>query len=316
MDAPWVEVAAAVIERADGQVLMASRPPGKAYAGWWEFPGGKIEAGENARQALVRELQEELGITATRAWPWLTRQYAYPHARVRLRFFRVTEWEGEPHPHEGQQLAWTPTHPVGVEPVLPANGPLLRGLRLPLEYAISAAADLGAATFLAALDVRLKQGLRFVQLREKQLDADAFAALAHAVAARCRAHDALLALNGNADLAATLGVGLHMTAAQLMRAETRPDLPWVGASCHTPEELARAAALGLDWVVIGPVRATASHPGAPGLGWDTLAEWLRDYPLPAYALGGLDAQDIDQARRQGAHGVALRGAAWKGGACA
>src|SRR5436190_4056868 len=101
-----LEVAAAVIERADGAFLLAQRPAGKVYAGWWEFPGGKVDEGESADAALSRELHEELGIDVRRAYPWITRVYVYPHATVRLNFFRVIAWSGEPHPREEQAIRW------------------------------------------------------------------------------------------------------------------------------------------------------------------------------------------------------------------
>lgn len=306
-----IEVAAAVIENPDGTFLMARRPQGKAYAGWWEFPGGKVEAGETARHALDRELREELGIEVIAAWPWLKRAFVYPHAHVMLRFFRVSAWRGIPHPHEGQVLAWCHARAPEVEPILPANGPILKALRLPLEYAISDAEKLGVETFLERLERRLAGGLRLVQLREKFLAPEAFRAFAGEVAARCRAHGADLMLNADADLAATLGCGLHLNSSQLMRLEARPDVALLGASCHGPEELARAAALGVDFVVLSPVLPTPSHPGAETIGWDRFGAWLADYPIPVYALGGLALSGLDQARAAGAHGVALKSAAWK-----
>ncbi|MBI5331663.1 MAG: Nudix family hydrolase [Betaproteobacteria bacterium] len=306
-----IEVAAAVIERPDGSFLMARRPQGKAYAGWWEFPGGKVEAGETARHALDRELQEELGIQVHTAWPWLHRAYVYPHAHVMLRFFRVTAWSGEPHPHEGQTLAWTRAEAPGVDPILPANGPILKGLRLPLEYALSAAAELGADAWLTQLERRLAGGLRLVQLREKALPAHELETLAQTVAQRCRAHGATLLINDDAALAARLGAGVHLPSARLMATASRPDLEWVGASCHNAEELAHAAALGIDFVVLGTVAPTASHPDARPLGWDRFAALLRDCPLPVYALGGLSAADLPRARALGAHGIALKSGAWR-----
>ena len=306
-----VEVSAAVIERPDGTFLMASRPEGKAYAGWWEFPGGKVEPGETAHEALVRELKEELGITATQAWPWLNRAFVYPHAHVMLRFFRVTDWQGTPHPHEGQELAWTHARQPEVSPILPANGPILKGLQLPLEYAISAISDLGVAAFLERLDHRLRQGLRFVQLREKSMPPEVLAHLAREASARCREHGALLAVNGDQALAESVGAALHLPAAQLMTLTSRPDLEWVGASCHDPAELDQAARLGLDWVVLGPVQPTDSHPGATPIGWQVFADWVRNAPMPVFALGGLGLDDLPRARAAGAHGVALRSGAWK-----
>ncbi len=101
-----LEVVAAVLQKPDGSFLLAQRPEGKVYAGYWEFPGGKIEPGETPYHALVRELREELGITVTTAYHWVTRVFTYSHATVRLNFFRVTAWSGELHPHEGQQFSW------------------------------------------------------------------------------------------------------------------------------------------------------------------------------------------------------------------
>ncbi|OYY93570.1 MAG: DNA mismatch repair protein MutT [Hydrogenophilales bacterium 28-61-23] len=309
-----IEVAAAVIERPDGAFLMARRPEGKAYAGWWEFPGGKLEAGESARQALDRELHEELGIDVDEAWPWLNRFFVYPHANVMLRFFRVTRWRGEPHPHEDQMLEWTHIDaagiadlaPVSVSPVLPANGPILKALRLPLEYAISDAAKLGAETFLRRLDRRLEQGLGLMQWREKNVPDE----LAEQVAARCKAAGAMLMCNGDMALAARLGAGLHLNSAQLARAEKRPDFEWVAASCHDQRELERAAELELDFVVLSPVLPTPSHPGEPALGWPAFTALLRDCPLPVFALGGLGKGDLALARGHGAHGIALKSQAW------
>ncbi len=157
-----VEVAAAVLQRPDGSFLLAQRPADKIWAGYWEFPGGKIEPGETPHHALVRELREELGISAETAYPWLTRVFTYPHATVRLNFFRVTAWSGELHPHEGQQFSWQRPNTISVEPVLPANAPILRALELPALYAISNAAELGVEPFLARLQAKLDAGLRLV----------------------------------------------------------------------------------------------------------------------------------------------------------
>lgn len=307
---PRVEVAAAVIERTDGAFLMASRPPGKAYAGWWEFPGGKVEPGETPREALARELAEELGIRVRAAYPWLTRDYDYEHARVRLNFFRVVDWAGEPHPHEGQGMAWVRAERPQVSPILPANGPILKGLSLPLVYAISAAAELGRERFLTRLELALEAGLRLVQLREKTLPPTALAELARVVSARCRAHGARLMINGDIALAARLEAGVHLTASQLMQMDRRPELAWVAASCHDAAELEQAQALGVDFVVLGPVKPTASHPGARTLGWARFTELAAGRAMPVYALGGLTATDLATARQAGAHGIALKSQAW------
>ena len=132
-----VEVAAAVLVRPNGEFLLAQRPSRTVYAGYWEFPGGKIESGETPDQGLRRELHEELGIDVEQAYPWMMQTFTYPHATVRLHFFRVTTWRGEPHGREGQHLAWQQPGAIEVEPLLPANTPVLRALTLPHEYAVS-----------------------------------------------------------------------------------------------------------------------------------------------------------------------------------
>jgi 8-oxo-dGTP diphosphatase len=119
-----VDVAVGVLIDADGAFLLTTRPPGKVYAGYWEFPGGKVEPGETLQQALARELHEELGITIGPAEPWQEELFDYPHALVRLRFCKVFAWTGELQMREGQAMAWQQL-PVAVRPVLPGTLPVL-----------------------------------------------------------------------------------------------------------------------------------------------------------------------------------------------
>ena len=129
---PITEVAVGVLLRSDGAFLLCSRPAGKPYAGFWEFPGGKLESGESVEQALRRELQEELGITIGTApgavTPWRVTLVDYPHALVRLHFCKVTAWDGALEMREAQQASWQQL-PVTVEPVLAGTLPVLEWLR-------------------------------------------------------------------------------------------------------------------------------------------------------------------------------------------
>ncbi len=124
VDRKIVDVAVGVLIRPNGDFLLTSRPPGKVYEGYWEFPGGKLEQGESVEQALRRELQEEIGITIGAVHPWKVEMVDYPHALVRLNFCKVFEWTGELHMHEGQSFAWQ-SLPVTVQPVLPGTVPVL-----------------------------------------------------------------------------------------------------------------------------------------------------------------------------------------------
>ena len=126
-DRPVVEVAVGVLMQADGSFLLTSRPAGKPYAGYWEFPGGKLEAGESIEEALSRELNEELGLTMGEAKAWKVEVVDYPHALVRLHFFKVTHWSGELQMKEQQSYAWS-VLPVGVSPILPGALPVLEWL--------------------------------------------------------------------------------------------------------------------------------------------------------------------------------------------
>lgn len=309
--AQWIEVAAAVVEREDGAFLLAQRPQGKVYAGWWEFPGGKCEPGEAPAQALARELHEELGITVRLAVPWITRTHVYEHGRVRLHFFRVLDWEGEPQSRESQAFSWQRLPHLTVSPVLPANGPILKALSLPVFMGITQASQLGEAAFLGRLDDALESGLRLVQVREHGMRGDQLESFARAVVQRAHRAGALVMINGPAELVGRVGAdGLHLTARALLSAQARPALEWVGASCHDRVELELAQRLGCDYALAGPVLATASHPGEEGVGFGTLAEWVSLLELPVLALGGLSREDLAPARQCGAHGVAAIRAAW------
>ncbi len=306
-----IEVVAAVIFNDRGEFLLAQRPVGKAYAGYWEFPGGKLEPGESAANALERELHEELGIDVIVAYPWLTRDFDYSHAAVRLSFFRVVQWSGEAHGREQQQLAWQSLRNITAAPLLPANGPVLRALELPHVYGITCAAALGRGAFLARLEQSLQSGLRLIQVREKQLADDDRRAFATEVVALARRCGARVVVNGAADIATQAHAdGVHLTASQLMAAARRPDCDWCGASCHDAAELERARELGVDFVVLGPVNATPSHPGAKVMGWPRFTQLIRNYPLPVYAIGGMRVVDLERAWSCGAQGVAMMRAAW------
>lgn len=308
MSEATVDVAAAVILR-DGETefLLARRPAGKVYEGYWEFPGGKVEAGEDSRQALVRELQEELGITVTAATPWITRHFSYPHAAVRLHFWRVTAWDGELRALEHSALAWEKIGAKAqVSPILPANDPILKALSLPAVMAITNMIENGEDAELTRLENAVGRGMRLFQLRDKGLPVIERAWFAQAAHAMVHHSGALLLVNDDESLARRVRAdGVHFSGRTLKRCWSRPNFEWVGASCHMPEELARAGHLEFDYVLLGPVLPTLTHPGVPPLGWERFAELAAASEIPVFALGGMTLEMLAEARSNGAHGIAL-----------
>lgn len=306
-----IDVAVAVIQQEDGRVLLAERPQGKPVPGYWEFPGGKFEHGEDSRQALVREVHEELGVVIDAAFPWLTREYAYPGKVVRLHFYRVFAWHGEAHGREGQRVSWEDPAALTVGPLLPANDKVISALCLPPVYAITNAGKYGVADFMPRLQRALESGVRLIQVRERALVGDELAEFARAVVAMAHEHGAQVLINGDEALALQCGAdGVHLQGAQLLRLRSRPATRLWSASCHDAAELACAAEFEADFVVLSQVLPTATHPDVPGIGWDGFAELARDYPLPIYALGGMRLEHLETAMRHSAHGIALLSGVW------
>ncbi len=309
-----IAVVAAVLQQPDGRFLLAQRPPGKAYAGYWEFPGGKVEPGETPVSALRRELHEELGIEVTTAHPWLTREYDYEHAAVRLDFFRVRGWRGEAQGRERQALAWQRIGALDVAPLLPANGPILAALALPETYAITGfPPSVSPQQVAAAMDDALARGLQLFQVRGHDWPAPQFARYAADLVARAHAAGARVMINGDSGLALRCGAdGVHLTSAQLHELRVRPPLPLVAASCHDARELELARGLGVDFAVLGPVLPTPSHPDAKTLGWPGFSAMVAGTSLPVFALGGLDEGCRGRALASGAQGLAMIRGAWGG----
>ena len=292
---PVTEVAVGVLVRPDGAVLLADRPAGKPYAGYWEFPGGKIEPGETVSQALVRELAEELGVRVHASLPWTVIEYDYPHAYVRLHFRRIFAWDGTAHPQEGQRLHFHAPGSAAPAPLLPAAVAAMRWIQLPAVTVCSSGTAMQADAALGWMRGALERGVRQIIWHEPLLAGAqrreawrACAAMASGYGVRVLP-DRRSAVEADG-VAPEPGADLYLDAVQLRACAQRPCAGWLGAGVQTPADLAHAAALGCDFAVL-------DSPSLHGLCAHT--------PLPLYLPGAHRLDALQGAQREGAHGVLL-----------
>jgi len=304
-------VAAAIVR--DGKVLLARRHVGAHQGDLWEFPGGKVECGEEACAALVRELDEELGITLESARPLIVVPHDYPDKSILLDVWRVDGFSGSAHGREGQPLTWVAVDELQQYDFPQANLPVISAIQLPAYYLITPDPVTEGDQFLQRLAVSLQAGVRLVQLRAKSLARQEYCALAVEVKALCHRYGAKLLLHGAAEMVLEVEAdGLHLSGRELSSLSRRPlgnDYK-LSASCHGAAELKQASDLGVDFALLSPVMPTNTHPGAETLGWQQFESLLEASPLPVYALGGMALVDLAAAQGAGAQGIAAIGALW------
>ncbi|WP_019626867.1 Nudix family hydrolase [Thioalkalivibrio sp. ALJT] len=311
--AELVEVAVGLIRDAAGRVLVTRRRAGGHLAGLWEFPGGKVAAHESAAAALARELHEELGIRVDAATHCLSIPHDYPERRVMLRVFRVTKWAGHPEGREGQPLEWRPPSALDATDFPAANAPMLALLTLPSTCLITPSPRSAGA--MGEVIERVEQALAagcagMVQVRAPHLERDDYLELLAGVLGRAEPRAIPVLANAPPQwLTAFPRVGLHLPEHRWRELERRPPgFGRVALAVHDRAGLDRAAALGADFAILSPVRATATHPAAVPLGWQRFAQLVRGAALPVYALGGMDCASLSRAQAAGAQGIAaIRG---------
>jgi len=309
----FVHVAAGVVTDQQGRVLVSRRAQDSHQGGLWELPGGKCEAGESVYQALVRELDEELGIRVESARPLITVKHDYQDRAVYLDVWQILRYSGVADGLEGQPLQWLPADDLLTLDMPEADKPVINAIRLPCRYLITPNPDQGAEVFLQQLEQVLQQGIRLLQLRAPKLSEQAYAQLAQQVVPLCHQYSARILLSRRYDLAESLGAdGVHISSQQLQTVSQRPLAAslWVAASCHHREDLNRAEQMGADFCVLSPVNATSSHPDATPLGWQHFSQLVQECRLPVYALGGIQPADLEQTFESGGQGIAAISGLW------
>lgn len=309
-----VHVAVGVIQDRAGRVLITRRPATAHQGGLWEFPGGKIDAGESVQEALVRELREELGVEVSAARPLMRVSHAYADKAVLLDVWRISTVAGQARGCEGQPVRWVAVKDLGSFAFPEANRPIVRALQLPRLYLITDSRRGGGEPFLKRLEIALEAGASLIQLREPHLGEQDYQALAREVCRLAHRYDARVLLNAEPEWVRACGAdGVHLNSRRLRELNHRP-LPQellVAASCHDEGELKQAVAIHADFAVLSPVLKTASHPDVVPLGWERFRRLCEKEPLPLYALGGMGPGDIIDALAAGAQGIAAIRAIWE-----
>lgn len=312
LQAQTLDVAAGVLTRDDGRILLTERPTGRQFAGYLEFPGGKLEAGEAPRHGLRREFAEELGLAVLDAAPLIRFRHVYPEFSVCLHVFRVSAWWGEPQGREGQRLRWAHASELKRLKLLPADRPIVTALELPAVLLVTPEPDparLGA--FVEALERAFEHratGGAIVRIRDP---ATAQAVTPNLSELAGRIGRPILLHAAGVTVPPPVFAGLHFPATRLRVLDARPAVHgWVGASVHGVEEAARARELALDYVIVGSVRNTPTHPHRAPLGWEGFARIAAAAGLPAYAIGGMGPADLSVARNLWGQGIAATRALW------
>ena len=308
-----MHVAAAVIRRGDGAVLLGLRPSDADQGDLWEFPGGKLERNERQIDGLARELREELGIAIERATPLIRLTHQYPDKQVDLEVLEVAHWSGEPQGREGQKICWADPSELSSFHFPAANVPVTTALNLPKIALVTPELGDDENAFLEGLEHCLAGGIEMVQLRPESNVQDVVQRVHVEAVSMCNRYGAKLLINGLADDVLTAGShGLHLNSRRLMHLCKRPISPdsLLSASCHDVNELQHAERLGADFIYVSPVFETPSHPHAKTLGWNGLKHIVERAKVPVYALGGLTADNARLALRAGCQGIAMMRGLW------
>ena len=303
---PSIHVAVGVIVNSSDEVLISLRPAESHQGGLWEFPGGKLEAGEDAQVALNREFEEELGIEVQKCFPLKKIKHSYVDKSVVLDVWYITEFRGIPRGREGQAIQWRSIYNLREADFPAANAAIIRTLNLPAEIAITP--DVANRAELAQLiEHLLSQNLGIIQLRQKKLEANTYLEWFESARTQCALSGTRLMFNQSMALALQAReLDYHASAQQLMSLKNRPvdSSLLFSASCHSLEELRHAEALEADFVYLSPVADTKEYGPEQILGWQGFSKLANQVSVPVYALGGMARSDLITARAHGASGIA------------
>jgi 8-oxo-dGTP diphosphatase len=313
-----IHVAVGVIINSRQEILLAKRAEHLHQGGLWEFPGGKVEKNETVEEALYRELDEELGIAVVIANPFIKVNHDYPDKSVLLDVWLVEKFTGTPIGNESQPLQWVSVSELKRHAVPPANREIVAALenrykKLPDELMITGVYD-DLDDYIAKLQYALSRDIRWVQLRAHRCSYDEYHVLYGLTDDLCKKYGAQLTVNTSLDFFYQLhATRLHFTTERLLKTESRPVAKSVlfGASCHNLTEIQHAERVDVDYIILGSVFKTSTHPAEEPIGLNQFADWAKKTSIPVFALGGLNPELKAMIKNVGGYGLAAISSYWQ-----
>ena len=306
-------MAVGILKDSDGKYLLGKRLDSQSWAGWWEFPGGKLETNENPSEALKREIYEELGVSINKYRQWITRRVIEKNKITILYFFLITSWTGIVEGMEGQKLQWVDFKTYNATKVLPPNQVIHHALKndLPEIYAITNFQEISSDYFFQALKRQVHKGLRLIQIREKNLTVTELEALITRIKIILKHTNVRILINSSISLAYKYQLdGVHLNSKQLYELKYFPKDLLVGVSCHSAKDLEIAEEKNADFAVLGSVKETLTHANLKPIGWKKFNKLVDNSNIPIYSIGGMTNNDIPSSFNFGAIGIASQRGIW------
>ena len=303
-----VRVALGVIKNKANEILLANRGKGSHLAGYWEFPGGKVEEQESFKMALRRELLEEVGIQVERIQKIIEFVYSYDDRRIHFQVFKVFKYYNRAVDNEGQRLDWVHLNELHKIQLPPANKMIINALHFPSLYMI-ADQQYFENDLLINVEQRLVAGIKLIQYRAHQSNRSEYVTMAKSIRELCDRYGAMMICNCELEWVEEITPhGVHLTSSRLAEVVTTakhiPSNCYFSASCHSREEVELANQLAVQCILIGPVHHTNSHQNARNLEWEGFNKLCSFANMPAYALGGVSMSERQVAIAYGAQGIA------------
>ena len=310
---PTISVALGVVLR-DNRVLVGWRDSALPLGGCWEFPGGKVKSNEAPRQAVVRELREELGliIKESDAEPLIEFEWFYDTQRYSFSVYTIKNCLGEPSSHFYKSLEWQIVSELKASDFPPANRVIIKALSLPDRYLITPSL-LAPNALKRGLDMAFRSGISLAVFRSAELDSRTYMEYAHKLLSQSPTWSSRLLIHNHPTQVDILNAaGVQLSAKYASQYRTRPLArdKLLAVSCHNRIELEHACRLEADFALLGPLNSTPSHPGEPPMGWETFRTLVRGATIPVYAIGGLTTADLADCRAYGAQGIAAIRSLW------